>query len=142
MSYSVHEAAHKVGLTPYAVRYYDDNGMLPYVKRDANNNRIFNDIDLEWLQIIVCLRETGMPLKEIQHYLTLVQQGKQTVPERYQIMLKQQQKTLHEITELKQHLRTINRKVSHYAEILANDEPDSYEPTNLQNMEQNRVEEL
>lgn len=140
MSYSVHEAAHKVGLTPYAVRYYDDNGMLPYVKRDGNNNRVFNDVDLEWLQIIVCLRETGMPVKEIQQYLILVQQGKQTVPERYQIMLKQQQKTLCEITALKKHLRIINHKVKHYAKILANDEPDSYEPTNLQNIAQNQRE--
>lgn len=140
MPYSVHEVAQKVGLTSYAVRYYDDHGMLPYVKRDGNNNRVFNDIDLEWLQIIVCLRATGMPVKEIQQYLILVQQGKQTIPKRYQIMLKQQQKTLREITILKEHLRTINHKVHHYAKILANDEPDSYEPTNLQNIAQNQRE--
>ncbi|RMC46799.1 MULTISPECIES: MerR family transcriptional regulator [unclassified Lactobacillus] len=131
MTYSVQEVAHKMGLTPYTIRYYDDNGLIPFVKRDQNNNRLFDDVDIEWLQIVVCLRETGMPLKNIRHYLELVQQGEQTVPERYQIMLRQQQDTLAEISELKQHLATINRKVNHYAEIMQKKQPDSYEPSNI-----------
>ncbi|BDR59803.1 MerR family transcriptional regulator [Lactobacillus xylocopicola] len=131
MKYNVQEAADKMGLTTYALRYYDNNGMLPYVKRDENNNRIFDDVDLEWIQIIICLRGTGMPLKKIQYYLQLVTQGEQTVPERYQIMLEQQQQTLREITELNQHLMTINKKVAHYADILINPKPDSYVPSNI-----------
>ncbi|MBA1433936.1 MerR family transcriptional regulator [Bombilactobacillus bombi] len=133
MNYSVQQAADKMGLTTYTLRYYDNHGMLPYVKRDENNNRIFDDVDLEWVQIIICLRETGMPLKKIQHYLQLVVQGEQTVPERYQIMLEQQQQTLAEINELNQHLVTINKKVAHYADILINKKPDSYEPSNIAN---------
>ncbi|MBA1392363.1 MerR family transcriptional regulator [Lactobacillus sp. XV13L] len=131
MNYSVHEAADKMGLTAYTLRYYDNHGMLPYVKRDENNNRIFDDVDLEWIKIIICLRETGMPLKNIQHYLQLVKQGEATVPERYQIMLDQQQRTLAEISELNQHLATINKKVAHYADTLINQKPDSYEPSNI-----------
>ncbi|CAM3170247.1 DNA-binding transcriptional regulator, MerR family [Lactobacillus bombicola] len=131
MTYSVQEVAHKMGLTPYTIRYYDDNGLIPFVKRDQNNNRLFDDVDIEWLQIVVCLRETGMPLKNIRHYLELVQEGEQTVSERYQIMLRQQQDTLAEISELKKHLATINRKVNHYAEIMQKNQPDSYEPSNI-----------
>lgn len=131
MSYSIHEVAEKMGISTYSIRYYHDHGMLPFVQRDTNNNRVFNDIDVEWLNIIVCLRATGMPVERIQHYLDLVQEGAATVPERYQMMKTQQERTLTELTELRQHLDTINRKVSGYADILANGAPDKFTPTNL-----------
>ncbi|WP_461218491.1 MerR family transcriptional regulator [Lapidilactobacillus salsurivasis] len=131
MSYSIQEVAKKMHITSYSIRYYHDQGMLPFVQRDANNNRVFNEIDLEWLQIIVCLRATGMPIAEIQHYLRLVQAGVETVPERYQLMKTQQARTQAEIRELQQHLQLIDRKVAHYAEILADPQPDSIVPANL-----------
>lgn len=131
MTYSVREVADKTGLTTYTVRYYHDHGLLPFVKRDKNNNRVFDDVDLEWIHLITCLRQTGMSLENIKHYFDLVIKGESTVPERYQIMLDQQKQTLNEIAELKTHLETINKKVAHYADILTNKKQDSYEPSNI-----------
>lgn len=131
MTYTVQEVAKKMGLTTYTVRFYHDHGLLPYVKRDENNNRVFDDVDLEWVHLITCLRQTGMPLVNIKHYVDLVIAGSGTVPERYQIMLAQQQRTLQEIDELNHHLETINKKVAHYADVLINQKPDSYEPSNV-----------
>lgn len=131
MTYTVQEVATKMGLTPYTVRYYHDHGLLPYVKRDENNNRVFDDVDLEWVHLITCLRQTGMPLEQIKHYFDLVIQGEDTVPERYAIMLAQQQRTLTQIAELNQHLATINQKVAHYADVLINQKTDSYVPSNV-----------
>lgn len=131
MTYTVQEVAKKMGLTTYTVRFYHDHGLLPYVKRDENNNRVFDDVDLEWVHLITCLRQTGMPLVNIKHYVDLVIAGNDTVPERYQIMLAQQQRTLQEIDELNHHLETINKKVAHYADVLINQKPDSYEPSNV-----------
>lgn len=131
MTYTVQEVAKKMGLTTYTVRYYHDHGLLPYVKRDENNNRVFDDVDLEWVHLITCLRQTGMPLESIKHYFDLVIEGESTVPELYQIMLAQQQRTLDEIAELNHHLETINKKVAHYADVLINAKPDTYEPSNI-----------
>lgn len=72
-----------------------------------------------------------MPLESIKHYFDLVIAGESTVPERYQIMLAQQQRTLDEIAELNHHLETINKKVAHYADVLINAKPDTYEPSNV-----------
>jgi DNA-binding transcriptional MerR regulator len=132
MTYTVQQVAKKMGLTAYTVRFYHDHGLLPFVKRDEHNNRIFDDVDLEWLHLITCLRQTGMPLDNIKHYFDLVQDGSNTVPERYQIMLEQQKRTLDEIAELNRHLATINLKVAHYADVLINDKPDSFVPSNVQ----------
>jgi DNA-binding transcriptional MerR regulator len=131
MTYTVQQVAQKMGLTAYTVRFYHDHGLLPFVKRDENNTRIFDDVDLEWLHLITCLRQTGMPLDNIKHYFDLVQEGSDTVPERYQIMLEQQKRTLDEIAELNRHLATINVKVAHYADVLINHKSDSFVPSNV-----------
>lgn len=131
MSYSIHEVAEKFGISTYSIRYYHDHGMLPFVKRDANNNRVFSDLDVEWLSIIICLRATGMPIERIRHYLDLVQEGESTVNERYAMMKAQQDRTLAEIDTLKHHLATINYKVDSYADILTNGAPDRFTPKNL-----------
>lgn len=135
MTYSVQEVATRMGLTTYTVRYYHDHGLLPFVKRDKNNHRVFDDADLEWLHLITCLRQTGMPLHEIKHYFDLVIKGESTVPERHEIMLAQRQRTLDEIAELNAHLDTINTKVAHYADILNNQKQDSYVPSNIANQQ-------
>lgn len=131
MTYTVQEVAKKMGLTTYTVRFYHDHGLLPYVKRDENNNRVFDDVDLEWVHLITSLRQTGMPLADIKHYVDLVIQGNDTVPERYLIMLAQQKRVLEDVAELNHQLISISRKVRHYADILINKEPDSYEPSNI-----------
>ena len=140
--YSVQQVAKKMGMTSYTVRYYHDHGLLPYVKRDKNNNRVFDDVDIGWLELILCLRGTGMSLDEIKHYFDLVRSGEQTIPERYQIMRQQQQKTIDEIAELKRHLSTITFKVNHYAEIVDNHEPDSFEPSNIREQELEESEKV
>lgn len=139
-TYSVQQVANKTGLTTYTVRYYHDHGLLPFVKRDKNNNRVFSDSDIEWLEMITCLRSTGMPLDQIKNYTDLVIDGENTVPERYQIMLDQQKRTINEIKDLQQHLATINHKVDHYAEIMENHEPDSFEPSNIREKESMKTE--
>ncbi|MFC6274114.1 MerR family transcriptional regulator [Levilactobacillus tangyuanensis] len=131
MTYTIHEVAQKTGISTYSIRYYHDHGMLPFVQRDANNNRVFSDSDLEWLNMIVCLRATGMPVERIRHYIDLVQEGESTVPERYEMMKVQQERTLEEINQLQEHLSTINFKVDHYAGLLDSHEPDSFVPSNL-----------
>ena len=131
MTYSIHEVAEKLGISTYSIRYYHDHGMLPFVKRDANNNRVFDDGDLQWLNIIVCLRTTGMPVERIQHYLDLAQAGDATIPERYEMMKAQQERTLNEIADLQHHLTTINGKVAGYADLLAKTQPDRFSPITL-----------
>lgn len=136
LSYSIQEVAKKMNVSTYSIRYYHDHGMLPFVKRDANNNRVFEDSDLEWLHLIICLRSTGMPVERIQHYLDLVQEGESTVPERYEMMKAQQSRTLEEINDLQNHLKTINVKVDHYADVLINHKSDDFVPSNVRDAEE------
>lgn len=65
MLYTVGEMAKKLGIAPSTLRYYDQEGLLPFVERSSGGVREFKDSDYEWLQVIGCLKKTGMPLKDI-----------------------------------------------------------------------------
>ena len=64
MSYLISEVAEMMGLSPSTLRYYDKEGLLPNVKR-VNGIRVFEDEDFEWLKLLNCLKNTGMPIKKI-----------------------------------------------------------------------------
>ena len=62
MYYTVGEMAKRLGVAPSTLRYYDQEGLLPFVERSEGGIRVFKESDYEWLQVIGCLKKTGMPL--------------------------------------------------------------------------------
>ena len=67
--YTVKEVAEILGVSVHTVRYYDDQGLIPGTKRDSYNQRIFDDMELEWLFVSISLRDTGLPLKGLKSCL-------------------------------------------------------------------------
>lgn len=70
MSYSIKEVAEMMGVTTATLRYYDQEGLLPNIKR-VNGIRVFEDKDFKWLRVLNCLKNTNMPIKKIQKYIIL-----------------------------------------------------------------------
>ena len=122
--YTVKEVADILGVSVHTVRYYDDQGLIPGTKRDSYNQRIFDDMELEWLFVSISLRDTGLPLKEIKRYIELYQQGDSTLQQRFDIMSKQRAKVLEEMENLKLRIKVLDRKVDHYAKLLAGKEDE------------------
>ncbi len=90
MSYTIAQAARMTGLSPSAIRYYDKEGLLPQVER-KNGIRMFSDMDIRWLHLITCLKNTGMPIKRICEYADLAQRGDETLIERQRLIQEQRQ---------------------------------------------------
>ena len=65
MAYTVGEMAKRLGVPASTLRYYDKEGLLPFVGRSSGGIRVFEEKDFEWLRIIECLKKTGMSLKDI-----------------------------------------------------------------------------
>ncbi len=99
--YTVKEVAELLGVSVHTVRYYDDRGLIPGTKRNSANQRLFDDMEVEWLFISLTLKNTGLSLKDVKHYIELYQQGDSTLSERYEIMRMQKEKTIQEMEELK-----------------------------------------
>lgn len=69
MQYTVGEMAKRLHVAPSTLRYYDKEGLLPFLERSSGGIRIFQDSDFEWLSIISCLKQTGMPIKDIKAFI-------------------------------------------------------------------------
>lgn len=119
MSYTINEVASKFGLSAHTLRYYDKEGLLPFVARNKSGNRIFTDADLDWIKLICCLRDTGMPIKEIKTYSDLWLVGSRTSEDRKSMLLEHRKEIVHQMKQLKQNLQLIDTKIEFY------DNPDN-----------------
>lgn len=114
MLYTVGEAAKLLNVAPSTLRYYDKEGLLPFVERSSSGIRMFKEEDFNWLYIIECLKKSGLSIKDIKHYIDLSLNGDETIDERLELFLSQKEKVLRQMNELQSILDTLNYKCWYY----------------------------
>lgn len=114
MTYTVGQMAKMLGLAGSTLRYYDKEGLLPFVERSSGGIRMFREKDYEWLQIIECLKKAGMSIKDIKKYIVLLQQGDSTIQERLELFQHQRTVLLEQMASLQQTLNTLDYKCWYY----------------------------
>ena len=114
MIYTVGEMAKCVGVPSATLRYYDKEGLLPFVERSSNGIRVFHEKDYEWLQIISCLKKTGMSLKDIRKYISLAMEGDGTIDERLELFKNQRKALEAQMAELQCAMDVLNFKCWYY----------------------------
>jgi len=62
---AIGEVCERTGLSPRTVRYYEELGLLPGVRRRAGGRRVYGPDELERLRFIQRLKALGLPLAEI-----------------------------------------------------------------------------
>ena len=114
MQYTVGQIAKRLGVAPSTLRYYDKEGLLPYVERSDGGIRLFKESDYEWLSVIECLKQSGLSIKEIRQYIDLCRQGDGTIPERMQLFQHRRQAVLQQMAQLQQTLDMLDYKLWFY----------------------------
>ncbi len=114
MFYTVGETAKIFNIAPSTLRYYDKEGLLPFVKRSGGGIRMFQESDFNWLYIIECLKKSGLSIKNIKHYIDLSEKGDETIDERLDLFRKQREKVAKQMEELKATLDTLDYKCWYY----------------------------
>ena len=114
MTYSIGEVAVTLDLTVHTLRYYDKEGLMPFVERSPSGQRLFKDSDIEALKIIQCLKLTGMPLKEIKGFIQWCQEGDSSLTQRYEMFLERKAKVEAQMEELKKTMEIIDHKCHYY----------------------------
>lgn len=117
-TYSISEAAKELNLTAYTLRYYDKEGLLPFVGRTANGTRLFKESDIDALKIVECLKSTGMPIKEIKHFIDWCGEGDSTLQKRYDMFLERKACVEAQMEELQKTMAVIEHKCSYYKQAL------------------------
>lgn len=117
MSYSIKEVSERFHISPYTLRYYEKEELLPPIHRSDKGTRLYSDVDLEWLQLICCMRATGMSMSYIKKYVDLCRLGEDTIPERHQIIIKQKEIIENQIKKYKDLLKVVNKKLNYYSNL-------------------------
>lgn len=114
MFYTIGEMAQKLDVAPSTLRYYDKEGLLPFVERSSGGIRMFKEEDMEWLRLLGCLKKAGMPLKEIRSFLDWSRQGDATIDRRLDLLEKQRQSVLEQQKQLEDTLLMLDYKRWYY----------------------------
>lgn len=117
--YSMKEACTLTNMTYENLKFYCNEGLVPNVKRDSRNYRVFDEHDIKWIQSLNCLKRCGMSIAEMKEYLALCMDGEGTIPERKMILAEKKETLLQSIAELQKSVAYIDWKQGFYDDVLS-----------------------
>lgn len=111
MEYSIHQVSEKMQIRPTVLRFYEKEGLLPSVRRTKSGIRRYDKEDLEWIGLIVCLKNTGMSIKQIKDFVALCVKGEVTLKERCEMLYEHKRSVEAQIEEMHKHLEKVACKI-------------------------------
>jgi DNA-binding transcriptional MerR regulator len=115
---TIADAARASGLSPYTLRYYERAGLIDDVGRAGSGHRRYSDEDLAWIEVLQCLRATGMPIRDIRRYADLVRDGDGNEVQRMALLEEHRSAVRAQLADVRGHLAFIDRKIAIYKERL------------------------
>ena len=116
-TWSIGEAAEKCGLSAHTLRWYERIGLLATIERGGDGRRRFSDRDLDWLSLLIKLRATGMPVRDMQRYAELVRSGAGEA-ERLELLKKHRDEVRRALAAQRECLKLLDTKITYYASCL------------------------
>lgn len=125
MDYTAKEAAQKLGITKDTLLYYEKEGLLPPIKRDQSNRRVYSESDIEWVFLIRCLRDTDMSICKIKQYIALLKKNPENSMQERRRILAEHAVSLKERIKIYQNfLRLMEKKIDYYDKALSSEHPE------------------
>ena len=117
--YTMKETCEKTGLSYETLKFYCNQGLVPNVKRDSKNHRVFDERDVAWINSLNCLRNCGMSIPEMKAYIDLCLVGESSIPER-KVILEEKRKSLEEeMKRIQDSIDYIDWKQGFYDDVLS-----------------------
>lgn len=127
MEYLIKDASKKLNISIYTLRYYDKEGLTPFVKKDENGVRKYTDEDLEWIRMLINLRDIDMPISNIKEYIELYLKGDETIEQRRDLMCRYREYIKKKVEDTISSLEMATEKLGNYDSAVA----DILDDTNL-----------
>ncbi|MHA6483544.1 MerR family transcriptional regulator [Paenibacillus sp. strain BS8-2] len=112
MTYTISQAAERSGLSIHTIRYYDKEGLLPFIDR-RNGTRIFSEQDIDWIDLIRCLKQSKMSIKDLRSLIQHCTDNDAVLEKGMQILFDHKKRVEEQMEELRSSLDTINYKIKH-----------------------------
>lgn len=117
--FSMKQACEQTNLPYETLKFYCNQGLIPNVKRNSNNYRIFDEDDIAWINSLNCLRNCGMSISEMKDYIKLCLEGESTIPERKEILAIKRQSLLEQQKLIQESIDYIDWKQGFYDDVLS-----------------------
>lgn len=121
--YTMKQACELTNMNYETLKFYCNQGLVPNVKRDANNRRVFDDRDIAWINSLSCLKNCNLSMAEMKQYIDLCLQGPDSIPERKVFLEGKRRELLEKQKELQAALDYIDWKQGFYDDVLAGKTP-------------------
>ena len=121
--YTMKEACAQTGLSYETLKFYCNQGLVPNVRRDAQNRRIFSESDIAWIRSLECLKNCGMGIREMQEYISLCLEGQSSIPQRKEILERKRRELEQELSRIRESIAYIDRKQNFYDDVLSGKAP-------------------
>ena len=118
-NYSPAQAVELTGFSLDTLRYYERIGLIEPVHRAAGGHRRYTEDDLEWLDLLRCLRTTGMPIAAMKLFADQVRAGEQTYTDRLTLLEEHDRTVAAQIAALAEQRSKVQLKISYYRDALA-----------------------
>ena len=115
---TIADAARTSGLSVHTLRYYERAGLIGGVDRAASGHRRYSDEDMAWVEVLRCLRATGMPIARIRRYAELVWADDGNERERLELLQEHRLAVRAQLAEVREHLAFVDRKIANYEELI------------------------
>lgn len=117
--YTMKQACEQVDMNYETLKFYCNEGLVPNVKRDVHNYRIFDDKDIAWIRSLSCLKRCGMGITEMKEYVRLCLMGEASIPERKLILSEKKDSLLKKLREVQECIDYIDSKQQFYNDVLS-----------------------
>lgn len=121
--YTMMQVCNEANMTYQTLKFYCNEGLVPNVKRDKNNRRIFDERDLKWIKDLTRLKKCNMSIQEMKIYLDLCLQGESTILQRKEMLAQKKESLLASIEELNDCISYIDWKQEFYDDVLSGKRP-------------------
>src|SRR5512138_3343201 len=118
------EVSEQFGLSADTLRYYERVGLIPPVHRNEGGIRDYDELDLQRVDFIKCMRGAGLPVEILIEYMGLVRQGDRTIGARKEILIEQRDLLAAKMEEMQKTLDRLNYKIEVYEKALLKKEKE------------------
>ncbi len=115
---TIKEVSEKHGVSQDTLRYYERVGIFPAIPRTTGGNRNYQEMDLRWIELALCIRCSGLSVESIAKYVELAKQGDSTMRERLTLLQKQRKNLVEQQRQIADTIKRLDYKISRYEEAL------------------------
>lgn len=115
---TIKEVSEKYNISPDTLRYYERIKVIPQVTRNSGGIRDYQEEDLRRVELAICMRNVGLSMEVLIEYLSLFQQGDETIPARLELLNRQMEVLEQQKKQIDETMNRLSYKIKHYEEAL------------------------